>query len=281
MLGPQILVRSLSVPHTTDKSGNAWQYHSRSDRHSKIACWVILFDLIENCALFREHVVRGEVGFGINHTMSDFKTGKKKKLDLVVCTRGSGKTKAQTFAELPDSYGIVLTDDERATLGKQPRLERYTVGSVHVALEAKATMTAHSRALPRLWDELNSSYIAIHGASDLAIAAAFAMVNIAPVFISSDENKFDLSEHSPVVSRHVQPRDAVKTVEKLKQVPRRSRTGENGFDAMGIVVVDCRNDGSPVLLHKAPPAPDSEDSLHYDSMIHRIKQWYENRFSNL
>ncbi len=37
--GPEILARYLSTPGDPDKHGNAWQYHPRSDRHSKVGCW--------------------------------------------------------------------------------------------------------------------------------------------------------------------------------------------------------------------------------------------------
>ena len=56
------------------------------------------------------------------------------------------------------------------------------VGSVLLALEAKACMTAHIKALPRLYDELNSSQLTVHGAADQAIAAGLAIVNIATAF---------------------------------------------------------------------------------------------------
>jgi hypothetical protein len=42
-----ILVRTLSTPVPIGPSKTPWQYHSRSDRHSKIACWGILFDLLD------------------------------------------------------------------------------------------------------------------------------------------------------------------------------------------------------------------------------------------
>ena len=83
--GPDILVRTLSSPHVTDKHGNAWSYHSRSDHHSKVACWGIVFDFLRASGLFRKHVGEGRVGFGINHEMRDFVTGRKKNLDLVLC----------------------------------------------------------------------------------------------------------------------------------------------------------------------------------------------------
>jgi len=281
MRGPDILVRSLSHPGVADKYGNNWQYHSRSDRHSKIACWGILFDLLEVCPLLRSHIERGAVGFGINHLMRDFKTARKKDLDLVICTPGSGKAKAKTFQELVGDYKIVLKGDEQAQLDGYPELNRVPVGSVHLALEAKACMTAHIKALPRLYDELNSSHLAIHGSSDYCIAAGFTMVNLADSFISSDLNKFDLNTYPTRVSEHRQPDYCVRAVEKICEIPRRSHTGAEGFDALGIVVVECRNDHSSVKLVSKPPAPSADEIFHYDQLIRRIAHIYENRFANI
>ncbi|MFC7637292.1 hypothetical protein ACFQWA_14920 [Streptomyces thermogriseus] len=61
------------------------QYHGRSDRHSQIICWGILFDLMLTSDLLRWHVESGKVVFGINHTLRSFSPEKKKRLDLVLC----------------------------------------------------------------------------------------------------------------------------------------------------------------------------------------------------
>jgi hypothetical protein len=81
--GPELLVESLSQPGVTDRYGNRWQYHPRSDRHSKLACWGIAFDLLSTSALLRRHVAEGRVTLGLNHRMVDFGTGRAKNLDLV------------------------------------------------------------------------------------------------------------------------------------------------------------------------------------------------------
>src|SRR5512140_783077 len=109
MRGPSILVRTLTVPAMTT-SGELWQYHSRSDRHSKISCWGAMFDVVRHCPLLRERIAAGSVGFGINHEMTDFKQDRHKNFDLVVCTPGSGKAKgpARTFRSLAEEYGIEL-----------------------------------------------------------------------------------------------------------------------------------------------------------------------------
>lgn len=279
MHGPEILVRTLSSSIRRDKAGNAWQYHSRSDHHSKVACWGVIFDLLASTPLLRRHVEAGVVCFGINHEMRDFVHDRKKNLDLVLCTP-SGGAAADTLASIASGYHIVLTDGERAILDGLPTLVRAPVGSVLMALEAKACMTAHQRALPRLYDELNSSHLTVHGSSDQAIAVGFTMVNLAEHYLSPDLNKKN-RETEPDWSRHKQPRDAQLAIDKIKQLPRRSKVGDVGYDALSIVVIDMPNDGSPAELIKAPPAPQPGDIYHYDTMIARLSGIYATRFKDL
>lgn len=282
MYGPNILARTLSVPRVKDRYGNSWQYHSRSDDHSKVACWGLLFDLLIHSKHLVEHAAAGNIGFGINHEMRDFRSNRSKYLDLVVCTPGGGpRSDLPSFHELPDQYRIALTAEERSQLQKLPRLNGVSVGSVHLALEAKAAMTEHVKALPRLFDELNSSHLAIHGSADFTIAAGFAVVNIAATFISPGLNKKILKGADAAISRHVQPKAAQRTVAKLVEIPRRTQSGTEGFDALGIVVLELRNDGSPVTIVNDPPAPGQSDVWHYDQMIRRISSLYASKFGNV
>jgi len=283
VLGPKILVESLRPrPY---KHGNTWQYHSRSDHHSKVACWGLMFDLLLHCALLREHASRGLVGYGLNHEMRDFRTGRKKNLDLVVCRprgdRPFSGPPAPTFADQADEIGAVLDDSAKRQLVSLPTLAEMPVGAVHVALEAKACMTAFAKARPRLYDELNSSHLAIHGNSPHTIAAGLAMVNVASTFLSPGLNDYDLSTRAPKVSIHNQPRDAAGVIEKLRELPRRSRDGEEGYDAFAILVVNCPNDGSPVTLASAAPAPQSGEVDHYEMAVHRLAQLYEQKYRGI
>lgn len=282
MYGPEILVRTLSKTTREDRYGNQWQYHSRSDHHSKVACWGIVFDLLRSSPLLRRHVEGGGVHFGINHEMRDFVHDRKKNLDLVLCTpSGAGaSTSPMTLASMVSDYHIDLTEPERSELEALPALRRAPVGSVLMALEAKACMTAHQRALPRLYDELNSSHLTVHGATDQAIAAGFAMVNISDRYLSPDLNKKNRAS-DPEWSTHQQPRDARLAVDKIRQLPKRSKTGDTGYDALSIVVVNCPNDGSPVELVAEPPAPQPGDIYHYASMIDRLGHIYATRFKDL
>ena len=279
MEGPSILVEALRDPTVNDKYGNRWQYHSRSDRHSKVACWGIGLDLLTTSALLRRHVAEGKVILGVNHTMRDFGTGRKKDLDLVLARPEGRPDRGKTFRQLVDHYSIPLTPGQRATLDELPDLPSAPVGAVLVALEAKATMTAHIRALPRLYDELNSSHLCVHGASRQALAIGFAIINASPRFASSDMNKADLTKVERVYTEEPQPRSIVRTLEKLAEMPRRSNTRETGFDGVGVVVIDGANDGSPFHLVTAPPAPQPGEPFHYDGMIMRMANEYDTSFS--
>ncbi len=285
MDGPLLVAEAMSWPNIPDKFGNIWQYHSRSDRHSKVACWGVLYDLLAESATLRRHVADGKVTFGVNHEMSDFHTRRKKNLDLVLCRPGTPNPAhprpARTFASLAGHFGVRLTPEQRAQLQSFPELVEAPVGSVLVALEAKACMTEHGKARPRLYDELSSSHLTVHGANDSAIAAAFVMVNAAETFLSTDRNKWDLSDHDAVVNVHRQPMATEIVIEKINELRVRTRPGSEGFDAIGVVVVNCRNDGSPVTVVIGPPALDPSDDLHYDQMVRRVAHLYDTQYAGI
>ena len=155
ILGPHILARTMSRPTVRGKGASAWQYHSRSDTHSKVACWTLLFDLMAQCDVLRDAARHDKIGFGINHVM----VGPiNKTLDLVITWNPKEpEPHARTFADLVRAYGIVLSDGEHALLENLPRLcetPADDVAEVAVALEAKACMTEHVKSLPRLHAEI-------------------------------------------------------------------------------------------------------------------------------
>jgi hypothetical protein len=276
--GPQLIARSIDACRIPDKHGNTWQYHSRSDRHSKIACWVIAFDLMQRSQLLRDHLGSGKVVLGVNHTLRDFQTQRKKDLDLVIA-QPSGDAPAKvkrTFAAMATDWGIQLDSAQRSALAALPTAPVAHVGSVLLALEAKATMTAHVRALPRLHDELDSSHQTTHGNSERALAVGFVMVNAGDSFVSPDMNKFDLSKMPANVNRHRQPADAVRVIEKVREIRRRSGKSSVGFDAVGVMVIDMPNDGSPVLVLDRP-----DPVFSYDQMVQRVAHEYAANFARL
>lgn len=282
MFGPDILVRSMQTPGDADKYGNRWQYHSRSDRHSKVGCWGVALDLLAASSLLRRHVAEKKVILGVNHTMRDFATSRKKDLDLVIARPdGVPSANSPTFDQLAKKYGVPLTDAEQAVLAEIPPLPVAPVGAVLVALEAKACMTAHVKALPRLYDELNSSHLCIHGASRTALAIAYVQINAATAFVSPVTNNRPTTDAGLVITPHNQPSDTLRVLQKINEIPRRSASSENGFDGIGVTVLDLKNDGSEVHLVSTAPAPQPGDQFHYSNMVIRMANEYDTHFANI
>jgi hypothetical protein len=268
-------------------SKTPWQYHPQSDRHSKVACWGILFDLLQTSELLRSHVAAGKVYFGVNHVMQDFVHNKKKKLDLVLCRPGeeTGASRAGlpvTLSSLAWHWGIPLSARQQATLSALPVITRAPVGAVLVALEAKATMTEHGKAGPRLYDELNSSHQIVHAASNRALSVGFFMVNAANRFVSPNRNKGLVGGARPLVTAHKQPSAADYSINVVKGLPRRSGVSGTGYDGMAIVVIDMANDGvTPVKLVTGPPAPPPGDIFNYTAMLTRVANEYDAAFARI
>lgn len=273
----------MSTPQPRGSSGELWQYHSRSDLHSKVACCGVFLDLMATSALLREHVAKGKVVVGVNHPMLDFVNNKRKNLDLVLARPGTDPKhgRARSMAELFDQWSVDLDDQQRTLFESFPVAHEGPVGSVLVAMEAKACMTAHQKAGPRLYDELNSSHGIVHASSANALAVGFVMVNAADTFVSPDLNRRLAPGQSRETSQHKQPHALNAALRAIGQLPRRSDASARGYDGLGIVVVDAPNDGTPVRLVTAEPAPQPGDNLHYDSMLRRVAGEYDSTFRRI
>lgn len=284
MHGPHILARFLSEPNPEpDKYGQHWQYNSRSDRHGKVGCWGIAFDLLAQSSLMQRHALDGKIVLGVNHKMRDYETGREKVLDLVVARPSDGvSAMGLSLRSLVPHLGISLTAAEEQLLFQLPNVPVAPVGAVLIALEAKAAMTAHVKSLPRLYDELNSSHLAVHGASSQALAIGYVQVNNSSRFLSSVINSKLLCQGLPhEFTDHRQPDDTLRVLDKVAQIPRRSGKAGHGFDAVGVTVLDFVNDGSPVNLVAKKPAPQPGDNFHYNGMIVRMANEYDATFAHI
>lgn len=240
-----------------------------------------MFDMLQHSAVLRGQVQDGSVVLGINEPLRDPATKRKKDLDLVVAARGDLETRDKdTLADLAIRWHLRLDLEQQHVLADLPPIANGPVGTVLAAFEAKACMTAHVKALPRLFDELTTSHQVIHAHAAEAIAVGLVIVNASEHFISSDLNKRDLAIEAPVISTQ-QPHGASRAIEKMHEIPLRSGQTMHGFDAMGAILIEMTNDDSPVKLLTAPPAPDSADALQYDRMLRRLVDLYEAKFSAL
>lgn len=272
MIGPEILVRTLSIPTRRGKGERVWQYHPRSDAHSKIACWTLLLDCLLECDALYEDAVQGRIGFAINHRM----VGPiNKTLDLVLTRVPRSRTEQagrRSFAEVGAGYGIELTAEEQAKLAQFHCVFEETkadFSEVVLAVEAKACMTDHHGALPRLHAEiLATGYLACRAAPQCAVISC-TLVNAASSFVSGTGKTKSMR----------QPDSARAVLDMLRlAVPlRRDARDLFGYDAVGALVVECRNDGSPVTLSREPAAPGATDVIHYERMIRQICATYRSK----
>jgi hypothetical protein len=291
LYGPDILRRSIQANRTRDKDGNDWQYFSQGDYHSKFACWALLFDVLDNCAMLQQHAKQGKICCGINHSIVHHTAGKKKKLDLVIATPrdtakdmfGGGAKASYTFKSISPSYRIVMSPAEKAALAKLPDIPIAPVGALLLALEAKACMTAHQKAESRLFDELSSSQQTVQGASQHAVTGGLALINTSTTFVSSVSNRgYKLGGAIPTkYSKHNQPAAANYAVGIVNKLPRRSGPGAQGFDAIGIVLLDFANDLGTVSLAKASAGVPVPAHLDYTGAVHRLASDYTSRWSHI
>lgn len=121
--------------------------------------------------------------------------------------------------------------------------------------------------------------VAVDPPHDRLVVAVPLLLNAADTFVSPGRQ----TEAEPVLNRHDQPMAALGVMDKLREIRRRPgpHTGEAGFDAFGVILVNMQNDGSPVLLDSAPPAPQPGDDFHYDRMILRASHRYDSDFGNV
>lgn len=275
MRGREILARTMSIATRRGGSSQAWQYHSRSDSHSKLACWSLLLDLLLECDALRDATAKGRVGFAINRVM----VGPiNKTLDLVVTVVPPGRADLprRRFVDLALPFGVALTDEDRVQLGALPLLaedHRADVSEVAIALEAKACMTEHVKSLPRLHAEILATGYLAKRAAPRCITVSYSLVNCASTFVSPSA--------AGKVNRHQQPADARRVVDMISTaIPLASESGGYGYDVVGVTTICCPNDGSPVSVVEDPAvAPGRDEHVHYERMVRNICSEYRARFA--
>lgn len=288
LIGLQIIEQTLAVKRSFGtRSPLLLHYHPRSDHHSIVACFAMTVDLLSRSEALRRDVANQRLVLGINEQLTDHSTGRKKNLDLVIGTPsdvGAPRGKAKTLLEIVVQSGITLTDQHAALLETLPALPTGPIGQVRIATEAKAAMTEHSKARPRLYDELTSSHATVHGCHRGALALGFAMVNVAPRFLSPtrNENKNLGPGDVAVMNEHIQPQAAHGILEKLSELPVRGQVLDApGFDGLAIVLVDSDNATNGFRLTDQVIDKRIQDRYRYDLVIDRVAGEYDRIYGSL
>jgi hypothetical protein len=243
----------------------------------------VAIDLLRESPELREAVAEGRVGFQVNPKMRD-RTNREKTLDLGfgLVDDAAPKGKARSLEELLVEYLAVLTPNDREVIAGLPTIREARSKQDLVVLENKACMTAHSKAAPRLRNELEGAVDAINSSDPDTVAGGLVLVNAADLFYSPvfrDNGYVEPSDRRP--TWHHQPSDAAVCVSRLKNIPLRTKDKKFGYDALGIVVIDARNDGEPWTIEDDPalgaPAPD--DIWSYTRMIQQLAKVYRQRIN--
>ena len=243
--------------HYGREASRRYRYHPRSDRHSVALCRFVLSDVLRDCADLATHGRSGRVTAGLNHK--------------VTAPGGRGSKHVDLAVGLP-------VGEQQGSFDKELGIRFGVIGRLLIGCEAKAVMTEHVKSKPRVFDELSSSHEIVHRMWPGAIACGIVVVNSSKEFVSPTRQK---SRRKLTVTQHRQPQATASMIEHLRKLPVRQSEREVGFDALGVIVLDFRNDASAVRLVEDEPAPQRGDPLHYESLLERIVTLYRSGFSDL
>lgn len=231
-------------------------YHSRSNKHSDALSEAIAADLIRHCPRIQEKARNGQLVYDLNFKLlagtADW------NVDLVL---GAPPIDSSYSSAAPG--GLV----------------RRPPSTVEIAIELKAVMTEHRKAVKNRKRDLEAHHEHVHNYSSRAIAAGVLIVNAAPRFQSPLRQE---------ISYHRNPRHLVEhCISELRSVAARGGPTGYGLEARCAIVVEMENipqkNGSTHIYPDTtflsdPPAPRIGDPLHYDAFIQTICRKYTARF---
>jgi hypothetical protein len=284
MLGPEIICRTMSHPrlYGTGDHAHMWQYHSRSDFHSKVAAIALMIDLMQESPELRADIAAGDVGYSVNPQLRD-RSNRVKTLDMRFARIDDAAPlpRPRNLERFAEDLGLDLTEHASTVLHGLPTVREARSKQDLVVFENKACMTAFSKAAPRLRNELEGAVVAINDSDPLTVAGGLVLINAADTFVSQvfrDNGYVEPAQRR--VSHHAQPEDAHGAVEKLRRIPLRKTASDGGYDALGTIVVSARNDGSPwtVVTNPTYGAPDAHDIWNYTRLVQHMAKLYRQRF---
>lgn len=223
-------------------------YHPRSDKHSNCLSCCLVADLLAHCPAVRRHAAEGELVFDLNFTLH---TGTAEwNVDLVL-------------GEPAPAERCVIPDGE---------MRRATPSTVRVAVEHKAVMTEHHKAVKNRKRDFEAHHDRVHRYSTSAIAGGILIVNGASAFRSPLRSE---------VTEHRAPVELVAhCVDQMRAVSERQGDAGNGMDVKSVIVVDMDNQElSSTRFVTAGAAPKIGDPLHYDAFVQRLCRLYTERFA--
>jgi hypothetical protein len=259
MAAPQRFAEWMSTYRHVDRSDRhnpvdtPYRYHPRSNATSIRLGEYIADDLYNASENLRARVARGQAAYSVDQPFL-WGAADEERIDLAI--------------GIPNGLPVPV---ETTSIPRSGDL-----GRLFVALEAKAAMTKHIGAKPRLRRELISAHVLTHERDQQAIAAGITIVNVSPTFVAAGAQRDDGSW--PLVKRtHNMPNDALSLMDYLRRMRIRDSLNETGFDAYCHVVIATDNiEGCELIT--TPPAPQVGDPDHYDTFLARLVVLFDRRF---
>jgi hypothetical protein len=222
-------------------------YHPRSDRHSNALAQAIVDDLVAYCPRIRQKAAAGELVYDLNFTLKAGRTDWN--VDLVL-----GVPEIGTVAPPADIL-----------------IARRLPSSVQIAIEIKAVMTEHHKAVKNRKRDLEAHHEHVHNYNNSAIAGGVLVVNSAPTFRSPLRNAVTIHKNPDALAAH--------RINELRGVASRGGSTGYGLEAKCAIVVDMDNQKPGSARYaSAPPNPTVGDPLYYDAFIQSICEHYTRRF---
>lgn len=200
-------------------------------------------DLIAHCTVIRERAASGKLVYDLNF---DILAGTAQwNVDLVIGEPPPGNRPTPS----------------------EPGIRRARPSTVHIAIEHKAVMTEHRKAIKNRKRDFEAHHEHVHHYSPRTIAGAVLIVNAADRF---------KSPLRATVTTHRDPAMLVShCIAELRAVGIRSGIDAVGLDASTAIVVDFDNQNLAAARYATGRSvPRVGDPLHYDAFIQRICALY-------
>jgi hypothetical protein len=224
-------------------------YHSRSDKHSKALAEAIVEALMAECPKLSLDARAGRLVFQHNHDV----------------TYGHS-TWNTDLAIGPPPPGLDVT-----SLPEVSGMKRATPVAVRIAVEAKAVMTEHRKAIKNRKRDLEAHHQHVHDYDSVAIAAGIVALNASTTFQSPLRS--EISSHGNIDAA------IAHCINEVNSITMAHGTSAVGLDAKCalVLVMDNVHHRETSYLDKAP-APVVGSPIHWDAFIQRICQLYTSRF---
>jgi hypothetical protein len=222
-------------------------YHPRSDKHSNALAEAMVNDFLDASPRMADDARKGHLVYDLNFVIragtSDW------NVDLVL-----GAPPPGTPAPAPGA-----------------RVSRTKPSTVRIAIEIKAVMTEHHKAVKNRKRDFEAHHEHVHRYNNQTIAGGVLVVNGAATFKSPLRSE---------VTVHKNPLQLVKhCVQEMRNVTIRPGLQGEGLEAKAVLVVDVTNqDLAATRFLAEQPAPSVGDPLHYDAFVQAVASLYAQRF---